>query len=76
MLRLKDLREDKDLNQTQISKIIGISQSVYSKYERNEISIDKDSLKILALFYNTSIDYILGLTDIKEPYKRKKDITQ
>lgn len=73
MLRLKDLREDKDLTQTQISKILNVSQVAYSYYEIEKREIDLKSLKKLALFYDTSTDYILGLTNIKQPYPRKKE---
>lgn len=71
MNRLKDLREDKDLLQKEIAEIINVSQTNYSKYELDKINIPIETLKKLALFYNTSIDYILGLTNIKEPYKRR-----
>ena len=72
MNRLKDLREDKDLFQSDIAKIINISQTNYSKYELEKINIPIDTLKKLAIFYNTSIDYILGLTNIKKPYPKVK----
>ncbi len=72
MNRLKDLREDKDLFQSDIAKIINISQTNYSKYELEKINIPIDTLKKLAIFYNTSIDYILGLTNIKKPYPKIK----
>ena len=68
MLRLKDLREDRDLNQTEVAKIINVSQVAYSYYELERREIDINSLKILAKFYHTSIDYIVGLTNQKEPY--------
>lgn len=71
MNRLKDLREDKDLLQKEIAEIINVSQTNYSKYELDKINIPIETLKKLALFYNTSIDYILGLTNIKDPYKRR-----
>ncbi|MBQ7136774.1 MAG: helix-turn-helix transcriptional regulator [Bacilli bacterium] len=70
--RLKDLREDRDLFQKDIAEFLDMSQTGYSKYEVGTNDIPTDILKKLALFYNTSIDYILGLTNIKEPYPRKK----
>lgn len=70
MNRLKDLREDKDLLQKDIAEILNVSQTNYSKYELEKINIPVETLKKLALFYNTSIDYILGLTNIKKPYDR------
>lgn len=71
--RLKDLREDKDLFQKDISRILKMDQSNYSKYELEKINIPVEVLKSLAIFYNTSIDYIVGITNIKEPYPRKKE---
>ena len=75
MLRLKDLREDKDLKQEDIAKILNISQTNYSKYELGKINIPINSLIILATFYNTSIDYLLGLTNESKPYTRTKSIS-
>ena len=70
--RLKDLREDHDLYQKDIAKILGTTQQVYSEYELGIRLMPVDKLDILVTFYNTSIDYIVGRTDIKE-FKRKKD---
>lgn len=67
--RIRALREDKDLNQTQIAKILNMSQTGYSKYETGENDIPTHILIKLANFHKTSIDYILGLTDNKEPYR-------
>ncbi len=63
--RLRDLREDKDLSQTQLAKVLGMSQTGYSKYETGENDIPTWVLLKLADFYNTSVDYILGRTDKK-----------
>lgn len=71
-LRIRDLREDKDLTQTAIAKMLNCSQQTYSRYESGEITIDIYNLIKLAHFYNTSVDYILGLTDNPKPYKRTK----
>ena len=70
--RLKDLREDKDMNQTNLARILGMSQTGYSKYETGENDIPTQILVKLAIFYNTSIDYLLGLTNQKLPYPRCK----
>ncbi len=70
--RIRDLREDKDLTQTELGKRIGMSQTGYSKYETGENDIPTNVLIKLANLYNTSIDYILGLTDEKKPYPRSK----
>ncbi len=66
--RLRNLREDNDMSQTALAKIIGMSQTGYSKYETGENDIPTAILIKLAKYYNTSIDYLLGLTDVKEPY--------
>ena len=66
--RLRSLREDRDLNQTQIAKMLGMSQTGYSKYETGENDIPTAVLIKLARFYGTSIDYLLGETDIPTRY--------
>ncbi len=70
MNRLKDLREDKDLKQKEIAKIFNIDQSNYSKYELEKINIPIDLLKQFAKYYDTSTDYILGLTNEIKPYPK------
>lgn len=72
--RLKDLREDKDLNQRDIAKILKTTQQQYSKYEIGIRLIPIDKLNILADFYKTSIDYIVGRTNIKKPYPKAKNL--
>lgn len=67
--RLRDLREDMDLNQTQIAEILHTSQTVYSRYERGFQTIPVEHLLILADYYNVSIDYILGRTNNKKLIK-------
>ena len=67
--RLRDLREDRDLNQTEVAKMLGMSQTGYSKYETGENDIPTAVLIKLADFYDTSIDYWLGRPDIKKRYK-------
>lgn len=66
-LRLRDLREDADLNQTQVAKFLGMSQTGYSKYETGENDIPTQVLIKLAGFYQTSTDYILGISDQRHP---------
>ena len=66
--RIIDLREDKDLSQKEIAKILNMSQTGYSKYEVGTNDIPTKILIKLAQFYNTSVDYLLGLTDNKKPY--------
>ena len=70
--RIKDLREDRDLFQKDISNILNITQRNYSYLETGKSDIPTDVLIKLAMFYNTSIDYILGITDIQKPYPRTK----
>lgn len=67
--RIRDLREDRDLNQTQVAKMLGMSQTGYSKYETGENDVPSAILIKLARFYNTSVDYILGETDQRQRYK-------
>ena len=67
--RIRDLREDRDLNQTQVAAMLGMSQTGYSKYETGENDIPTAILIKLARFYNTSVDYLLGETNQKMRYK-------
>lgn len=68
-MRIKDLREDSDITQRQLAEYLHIKQNTYSQYENGQRQIPIDILITLAGFYNTSVDYLLGLTDQKEPYK-------
>ena len=68
--RLKELREDHDYTQEYIGKITNMKREQYSRYETGKRDIPLDTLIILANLYNTSVDYILNLTDDKIPYKR------
>ena len=70
--RLRELREDADLSQTKLAKMLGMSQTGYSKYETGENDIPTEILIQLSRLYDTSIDYLLIQTDIKKPYKRKE----
>ena len=65
--RLRDLREDAGLNQTQVAKFLGMSQTGYSKYGTGENDIPTQVLIKLAGFYKTSTDYILGISDRRNP---------
>lgn len=67
--RIRDLREDRDLNQTAVAKMLGMSQTGYSKYETGENDIPTAILIKLARFYNTSVDYLLGETDRSDRYE-------
>ncbi len=68
--RLKEIREDKDLKQETIAEFLKIHQVVYSRYETGVRLIPIDKLSKLADFYNTSIDYLLGKTNIRKPYPK------
>lgn len=70
--RLKDLREDNDLTQEDVSQILKISRPQYSLYETGKRDIPVDLLTILSKYYKTSIDYIVGLTDFFEKYPEPK----
>lgn len=67
-MRIRELREDKDLTQKELAEILNCTQQTYSRYETGEILIDINQLKKLAKFYNTSIDYLVGLTNEANPY--------
>ena len=72
MLRIRDMREDKDLKQIDMAKLLDVSQTNYSKYELGKVNIPVNILIKLAKFHNTSIDYLLGLTDEIRAYPRSK----
>lgn len=67
--RIRELREDRDLLQKNMAEVLNCSQVAYSRYELGLRDIPTDVLITLANFHNTSVDYILGLTDDKEPYR-------
>ena len=67
-MRLKDLREDMDLRQSEVAEYLHIKQNTYSQYENGQRQIPLELLIALAKFYKTSTDYILGLTNKKDPY--------
>ncbi len=67
--RLRDLREDRDLTQAQLAQLLGIRQTVYSRYERGFQNIPLEHLLFLADFYRVSTDYILGRTNRPTPYR-------
>lgn len=71
-VKIRELREDRDLSQKEFAQIIGMSQTGYSKYETGENDIPTGILISIAKYYGTSVDYLLGLTDVKEPYPVKR----
>ena len=70
-LRIRDLREDNDLKQSQIAAYLLCDQSLYSKYERNERPLPLEYASKLADYYGVSVDYLIGRTNVKTPYPKK-----
>ena len=66
--RIRNLREDKDLTQTDIADFLHISQRTYSRYENDERAIPTEILSKLADYHQTSVDYLIGRTNKKTPY--------
>ena len=70
-LRIRDLREDRDLKQKDLAQFLLCDQSLYSKYERGERSLPLEYADRLADFYGVSVDYLMGRTNVKKPYPKK-----
>ena len=73
ILRIRDLREDRDLKQREIAELVLCDQSLYSKYERGERELPLHLAIQLAEFYDVSVDYLVGLTDEPAPYPRRRN---
>ena len=71
MEHLRALREDKDLKQKDMADLLNIHQTTYSDYELGRLNIPVNTLKQLAVFFDTSIDYLLDMTDNPTPYPKK-----
>ena len=71
-LRIRDLREDKDLTQREVSEYLLCDQSLYSKYERMERPLPLELADRLADFYGVSVDYLIGRTEEEKPYPKKR----
>ena len=69
--RIKDLREDSDCTQQYVADLLHISRSTYSAYENGANAVPLEILKKIALLYDTSVDYLMELTDNPKPYNRK-----
>lgn len=69
-MRLKEIREDRDITQKQVAEYLNIKQNTYSQYENGQRGLPIDILIKLATFFHTSCDYILSLTDEEKPYKK------
>lgn len=70
--RIRNIRIDRGLTQTEIAKVLNIKQNTYSQYEIGVLNYPLDIVIQLAVFYQTSVDYLVGLTDNPNPYERKK----
>lgn len=70
--RIRNLRIDKDISQKEIASYLGIKQNTYCQYEIGVLNYPLDVVAKLALYYNTSIDYLVGITDNPIPYERNK----
>ena len=70
--RLRDLREDRDLKQIDVARVLGIEQTQYSRYERGIQMMGIDKYIVLARFYNVSLDFLTGLIQFPERLDRKK----
>jgi transcriptional regulator with XRE-family HTH domain len=69
--RLRDLREDQDKTQKELSQLLNVHQTTYSDYELGKLNIPVSALHTLADYYNISVDYLLGRTNEKKPYPKK-----
>lgn len=69
---IRNLREDRDLTQKQMAEMLSVAQTTYSDYELGKLNIPVPVLIQLAELFGTSIDYLVGLTDERKPYPRKK----
>jgi transcriptional regulator with XRE-family HTH domain len=71
-LRLRDVREDCDKTQAQVAEMLGCRQQTYSRYENEQAQMTYQTLSQLADYFDTSVDYLLGRTDERQPYPRGK----
>lgn len=69
--RIRDLREDQDLKQKALAEYLQVHQTTYSDYELGRLNVPVPVLHKLADFYGVSVDYLLGRTNVKEPYSRR-----
>lgn len=69
--RIRSLREDNDINQSKVAKILNVGQKTYSDYETRKIRIPLESVIILAKYYNVDMNYICGISDVKKTFPNK-----
>ena len=72
MYRIRELREDADLSQAEVAKVIKTTQQQYSKIENGKADISGEKLIMLAEFYDVSVDYILGLKKERKPQRQEQ----
>ena len=72
--RIRELREDADLKQKDMAAVLRLHQTTYSSYELGKLNVPAPVLIQLARFFHTSVDYLLGLTDVSEPYPRARRV--
>lgn len=70
-MRLRDIREDRDISQKTVAEYLHVKQNTYSQYETGHRQLPVEALIRLAVFFDTSTDYILELTDDPKPYPKK-----
>ena len=75
MKRLRELRQQNGFTQQFVAKKLNVKQNTYSQYESGCREIPLQALKALAMLYDTSVDYIIGLTDYEQPYPRSEDVS-
>ncbi len=73
--RLRELREDREIKQMMLAEYLNITQPTYSDYENGKINIPIETYSKLADFYETSVDYLIGRTNEKKPYPKRKQGT-
>ena len=69
--RMRDLRQDHDYTQKYVANFLGVAQNTYSQYENGKRGIPVETLVALSGYFDTSVDYLLGLTDEIKPYPRR-----
>ena len=70
--RIRELREDHDLKQKDVAAYLKLHQTTYSSYELGKLNVPAGILMALARYYHTSVDYLLGMTDVRDPYPPRK----
>ncbi len=73
-LRLKDIRIDHDLYQRQLAEYLHCKQQTYSRYETGEVQPPLEVMEKLSAYYDTSVDYLMGITNEKTPYKKNQPL--